>query len=362
MVKLPNIEISFKQLATSLIERSERGIAILIIKDDTDKTFNYKEYNSITAVESDVDLYSSSNIQYIRDIFNFALNKVAIVRVDSTGGTVAEALAILEKNIKTGWITLADGVDADWSTLASWIKTKEQEKKTYKAVTYKASTTDSKHIVNFCNEKVTFVDERGEVTGEKYCPSLIGILASCNIKRGSTYFKCTNLAKVQEVENAETAVGGGQFILVNDVDTVKVALGINSLTTTDGVNATEDMKYIDTVEAMDLIQDDIANVFKNEYLGSYKNSYDNQILLISAINTYFKQLANDNVLDVKYANKADVDVEEQRLAWLGTGKTEAETWSDQQVKNNAFKRTVFLTGDVKILGAMENLKFGISLA
>jgi len=362
MIKLPSIEITFKQLATSLIERSERGIAILIVKDDTDTTFSYKEYNSITAAENESALYTDTNMRYIKDIFNFALNKVAVVRVNATDGTIANALTILESNIKTGWITIADGITQDFATLSSWIKSKELERKSYKAVIYKTAAPDCKHIVNFYNDNVTFADDRGETTGEKYCPSLIGILASCNVNKGSTYFECSNLSKVTEVANNETAVGAGQFILVNDVDTVKIALGINSLTTTDGLTATEDMKFIDIVEAMDLINDDISTVFKNEYLGSYKNNYNNQILFISAVNTYFKELAKDYILDDQYANKADVDTESQRDAWIGTGKAEAETWTDQEVKNNAFKRTVFLGGDIKILGAMENLKFAVNLA
>ena len=362
MIKLPNIEVTFKQLATSLIERSERGVAILIVKDDTNKTFSYKEYSSITTAEKDSALYTAANLQYIKDIFNFALNKVAVVRVDKTGGSIADALKTVEGNVKSGWITIADGVTEEWTTLSSWVKAKELERKTYKAVVYKAADTDCKHIVNFYNDQVTFADARGEVTGEKYCPSLIGILASCNVKKGCTYFACTNLTKVTEVADNEAAVAAGKFVLINDIDTVKVALGINSMTTTDGSTATEDMKYIDIVEAMDLIQDDISSVFKIEYLGGYKNNYNNQILLISAINSYFKKLADDNILDGSYENKADVDVEAQRVAWIGAGKTEAETWTDQQIKNNAFKRTVFLSGDIKILGAMENLAFEISLA
>lgn len=362
MIKLPSIEVTFKQLAGTLIERSERGIAILIVKDDTDKTFSYKEYASVTAAEKDVALYSAANMQYIRDVFGYALNKVCVVRIDATLGLIADALSAVERNVKTGWVTVADGVVADWTALSAWIKSKELTGGTYKAVTYKATAPDCKHVVNFYNPKVTFADMRGEKTGEAYCPTLIGILASCNVKRGSTYFKCANLTHVEEVANSETAVGSGQFVLVNDVDAVKVALGVNSLTTTDAITATEDMKYIDTVEAMDLISDDVSAVFKNEYLGSYKNNYDNQILLISAINTYFKQLANDNILDGNYDNRADVDVGAQRLAWVGAGKVEAESWSAQKVKNNAFKRTVFLMADIKILGAMENLKFTVSLA
>lgn len=362
MIKLPNIEVTFKQLSGSLVERSERGIAVLIVKDDTDKTIEYKEYKSILSVEKDKEKYSKENLQYIKDIFNFSLNKVVVVRVDKTGGNIADALTLIEKNIKTGWITIADGVTDDWSTLASWIKSKELERKTYKAVVYKVSGADSKHVVNFYNDSVTFNDSREKVSGEKYCPSLVGILASCNVKRGATYFKCANLKSVEEVEDNQAAVVAGKFILVNDIDDVQIALGINSMITTDGKTATEDMKYIDIVEAMDLIGDDISNVFKNEYLGNYKNSYDNQILLISSINSYFKQLADQNVLDSSYENKVDVDVESQRLAWIGSGKTEAETWNEQQLKNNAYKRTVFLSGDIKILGTMENLQFNINLA
>ena len=36
-IKMPEIIITFKQQAASFIERSQRGIAILIVKDDTNK-------------------------------------------------------------------------------------------------------------------------------------------------------------------------------------------------------------------------------------------------------------------------------------------------------------------------------------
>lgn len=357
-ITLPNIEISFKQLANSLIKRSERGIAILVIKDDTDTTA-YKEYQNLTQVQKDKSKYTATNFQYIKDIFNFALNKVAIVRINADQ-PIIEALNILKGNIKTGWITIADGTAEDFTALETFIKAQEQERKTYKAVVYNLAKPNSKHIINFCNENVTFDDSRGEVTGEKYCPSLIGILASCNVERGSTYFNCNNLLKVQEVADSNTAVGQGKLVLINDTDKAIVALGVNSMTTLDDNNS-EDMKFIDIVEVMDLINDDISTVFKNEYLGKFKNNYDNQVILISAINTYFKSLADNNILDNNYNNKADVDVESQRKAWLDVGKGEATSWDEQTVKNNAFKRTVFLGGDIKILGAMENLNFNISL-
>ncbi len=357
-VAMPAIDIIFNQLATSLITRSERGYAIMVIRDDTNKTFDYKEYSLLTDVDK-AD-YSATNYQYIKDIFTFAPYKVCIVRIDATVDTISQALTILEGNVKTGWITIADGTTEDFATLASWTKSKEGLKKYYKSVCYKAATTDCKHIVNLYNDSVTFNDTRGLQAGEKYCPSLIGILAVCNITRSATNYKCSNLSKVVAVTDSNVAVGGGKFILINDVDTVKIAVGVNSLSTTNGSTLTEDMKYIDFVEAMDLIYDDIFTTFK-DYQGSYKNKYDNQVLFISAVNGYFKTLANNDVLDSEYTNVASVDIEAQRAAWIAVGKTEASTWKDAKVKNSTFKRSVFLAGDIKILEAMENLMFDISL-
>ena len=366
-VSMPNIDVSFKQKAASLVDRSERGYAILILRDDTNKEFNYKEYDIITDVkEAD---YTEENYKYIQDIFTFAPYKTCVVRInasESDSQTITDALNIVSQKVKTGWITVGNGKTEDFNTLSSWIKTKvTMEKKTYKAVVYNAITPDEKHVVNFVNEYVTFSDRtRGKVGGVHYCPSLIGILAKCNITKGCNYFKCTNLSEVEEVEDRDTALGDGKFILFNDGDDVRIARGINSLTATNGTTTTEDMKEIEVVEAMDLMQDDISTTFKEDYLGGgYKNKYDNQILFISAVNGYFKELAADgiDVLDGEFENKSDINVEAQREAWIAAGTTDAKDWTDIQVRKNTFKRSLFINANVKVLQSMVDLKFVVNL-
>lgn len=367
-VTMPSVEVIFKQLAGSLISRSERGIAVLIIKDDTDKSFNYKSYSDITQLDADKEKYTEDNYNAIKDCLTFSPVKCYVFRIDSEGGNIADALKRIETKLKTGWITIAGGQTEDYTALVSWIKSKEQKGKTYKAVVYKTATTDSRHVVNFYNDKVTFADKRGEKEGGVYCPSLVGILASCNVEQGCTYFSCTNLSEVQEFtgegdidENRDEAIGAGKFILFNDDEVVKIARGINSLTTTDGLNLTEDMKFIDIVETMDLISDDISSTFIKTYLGKYKNNYDNQMLFVSSINSYFTELESESILDNNYENNVVIDTETQRNAWLGVGKSEAADWDDVTIKNNTFRRSVFLKGDIKILGAMEDLKFTVQL-
>ena len=140
-----------------------------------------------------------------------------------------------------------------------------------------------------------------------------------------------------------------------------MGVDVNSMTTTDGSTKTEDMKYIETVEAMDLMRDDIARTFRDEYMGQYRNSRANQMLFVSAVNYYFDGLAAESILNPDHDNRADIDTAAQRNAWIGSGKTEAADWDDATVRATPFKRTVFLAGDVQILGSMANLEFGITL-
>ena len=360
-VTLPSIGITFTQKATSLMTRSERGIAILIVRDET-QTPTFYTYNTLSdVVEAD---YSAANYQYIQDVYAVKQPyRLCVVRIDTTG-TIADAIAIIEANVATGWVTIADGTSTDFTALVTWIGTTEALGKTYKALVHGISTApDKKHVVDFVNTGVVFADEtRGVETGEQYLPSLLGLLAGSNVLAGVTNAKCSNLTSVTAVSDPAADVAAGKFILVNDVNGVYIGVGVNSLTTTNGTTLTEDMKYIETVEAMDLISDDIRDEFKNNYVGKYKNSYDNQILLIAAIRDYFNQLARQNILDIEYANIVDINVSAQRAAWVAAGTTAAAEWTDAEVKRAAYKRTVYLTADVKILGSMEHLTFEINMA
>lgn len=362
-ITMPKIEITFRQQATSLITRSERGVAILIVRDDTNKSFSHKQYADLSALEADKALYTADNYAAISDMLSFAPYQSHVFRLD-TDGTLADTLAEISRTVKTGWITIAGQDETDGPALASWVKTQAAKARSYKCVVYDVTPLpDDMHVVNFVNESVTFADDRGEKTGEYYLPSLLAILAVCNVVRGCTNYHCSNLKIVEEVADNDAAVGAGKFILFNDEDgAVRIGQGINSLTTLDGKTKTEDMQFIETVEAMDLMRDDITSTFRGTYLGNYRNTRDNQLLFIAAINSsYFRQLAQEDILDRNFANASSIDVESQRAAWVASGKAEAADWDEDKVKATPFKRSVYLAGNVKILGSMTDLIFPINL-
>ena len=72
-------------------------------------------------------------------------------------------------------------------------------------------------------------------------------------------------------------------------------------------------------------------------------------------------MANIDVLDSEYSNTAEIDVEEQRNTWVASGKSEATEWDDNKVRSMTYKRSIFLKGDIKILGCMDSLTFNIAM-
>ena len=84
-ITMPKIEISFEQRAVSLIDRSERGIAILIVRDDTDKSFTHKQYSDLSAAQADESLYTADNYNAICDLLGFAPYQAHVFRCDSDG-------------------------------------------------------------------------------------------------------------------------------------------------------------------------------------------------------------------------------------------------------------------------------------
>lgn len=357
-IKQPIMDITFSQLASTLVERSARGNVILILKDDTNKTFSTKEYTLITEVEADSAKYTAENLQYIKDCMVGTPNKVTVVRID-IAKTVTDGLTILA-TLDTGWSSIVSD-KADYDTISTWTKQIRTQKKTFKSTVCDTTTAPNcEGVVDLYKTKVVFNDDRGEQDSEKIIPTILGLLAGANVTKGTTYLEVPNLTSVIQPTDVDAEIAKGKMVLINDEGVVKIALGINSLTTFDA-NKTEDLAYIEIVECQDMIFDDIRKTFKTDFIGKYKNKYDNQVIFRSAVNTYLKSLAKEDILDDEYENTSDIDVEAQRAAWIAAEYSEATDWSETKVKNMSFKRQMFLAGQVKILFSVCDLKFNINM-
>lgn len=360
---LPNIDIVFKQLAVTAVQRSERGILAIIVNDD-------KQTEGITRFTyrrgSDVDnkTFGAENYTAIMRAFDVAVNKVYVFRCANT----AEDKAIYKEVEKVRFNYICTNVKAKQQSLANYTRQFDATNKSHKIVCVVANveTADSKYIVNLKGTGGTLKDNDTAVTAEDYLIRVASTLCNLPMNRSLTYYVFSDLKSwddsyIDDENSIDSWIDKGFLTLINDDAEVKCGRAVNSLVTFTSTD-TEDMSNIIIVESMNLILEDIYTTFKDYYVGKYKNTLSNQRLFISSVNSYFRTLQGEEILDDAYDNHAGIDIETQRNAWTGIGKTEAEDWTDLKVQQMSFRTNVYLAGDVKIMDAMEDLKFTIYLA
>lgn len=355
--KQPSIEVTFKQLAATAVERGSKGRVGIILFDSTDTTFDTVTYKLSSEIEE--NKFTAENVKFLKDCFVGAPMEVTVIRVNSDG-TVSDAINTV-KTLKLDWIGSPSTVAAVQNDIASFVKESEANGKTYKAVVFNPTAMpDSKHVVRIANTKVVFADERGEKDSYAMIPSMLGVLAGLKLNRSATYLTMNNLKSVLEVSNIDDEISKGGLVLFNDEGEVKISTAVNSLTTVDA-NNTLMMTKIENIETMDMIYSDIVRTFKDGYVGKSKNSTDRQYLFIGAVNSYFKSLAMDELLDPNYPNKAFIDVVSQRIALKALKGDVVDTWSDELVINTPVGTKVFVSADIKLLESTENLTFAVKL-
>lgn len=360
-IDLPNIDIVFKQKAVTAVQRSERGVLCVIMKDKQQTTgikkFVYKRLADITKTD-----FETANYDALKRAFDVAVNKVYVLRCSET----SELTDIVKELDKIKFNYVCTNVKALQQDLANQVVQYNKDNQGHKCVCVASelTTADSKYVINLKGSGGTLKNGT-PVKAEDYLIRIASTLCNLPMNRSLTYYVFEDLASWDDTYlDTEHPIGDwiskGWLTLINDDDEVKCGRAINSLTTFTSTD-TEDMSYIIIVEAMNLIIEDVYTTFKDYYVGRYKNTLSNQRLFITSVNAYFRQLMREEVLDDAYNNRAYIDIESQRLAWLGIGKTEAEDWDENKVQQMSFRTTVFLGGNTKISNAMEDLNFVISL-
>lgn len=114
-----------------------------------------------------------------------------------------------------------------------------------------------------------------------------------------------------------------------------------------------------------MINDDIVKTAQDSYLGKYANTYSNKCLLITAISGYFAQLKRDDIVS---SYSVGLDAEAIRIYLKGRGLQatldngevkDVDDCSDEEVITADTGASVFLTGNVKILDAIEDITMPI---
>ena len=346
---LPKILIDFKTLAETIITRSERGIVAVILKDNSNTTQTYTFSKESEIVKSH---FTASNLAFLSLIFMGGPSKVIVERVQ-TSGDISDALERL-KNKQWYYLTVPGLADGETDPVVEYIKEQRNKyHKTFKAV-LPSVAADYEGIINFATDNIK-VGAKTYTTAE-FCCRIAGILAGLSLNRSATYYTLPEVESITESETPDADVDNGKLILINDGTKIKIARGVNSLTTTTEDKG-EDFKKIKILEAVDMIRDDIRTTFEDEFVGKVENSYDNKIVFIAAVNKYFKDLASRGVLYDKFDNKAEIDIDAAR-EWLSKTR-DVSSWDDEKVKTANTGTNVFVRANIQIQDAIEDLNFNI---
>lgn len=373
----PSITVAFIEKAASAITRGDRGIVMLVLRDTSITTTPDKR--TIRDVSEVPTTYSAANQKYIKDAlkgYTTSPLKVLVytMPVKASGDTAEDeaekytAMFAYLETAKFQWLAIPT-VDTDEKTsdVVSWVKSQRNNNANMvKAVLPDANSADTEGIIDWAVSLYTVSGStRTEVTPEEACPRIAGLLAGTGSTISATYAPLKDFDDVERLTKDErnTAIAAGKLIAFWDGEKVKLDRAITSLTTTTDTKG-DSFKKIKLVEDMDMIKTDIQKTIEDEYIGKYANSYDNKCLLITAINGYFMQLANDGIIE---AGTCEIDIDDQRAYLISKGKKvvidgeeiDPNDLTDDQVKVANTDSHVFLKSNVTLLDAIEDVSIKI---
>ena len=408
---LPQVIINFRTKSTTAIARSARGIMVMILKNESTNTSNYFRINDVTDIpdegllDSNVDLIKKallgSPLRVL--VYTLPLDSVpeptaeagagegetsgdgADLDLNMRGGAVRslkmDQADILRKivNIKWNYICNPTGSTQDQEDLATWVKTMRNiKRKTFKAVVANQAA-DDKGVINFTTGNIrvvnpAYTDALLEAGGDKskvpatipqylvytaaqYTARLTGVFAGLSLDRSATYFELPEVVDCDAYEDIDEHINNGELVLFDEQDGngVKIARACNSLHTFT-TDVGQDFRFIKIIEAIDLIQDDIRDTFKGEYVGKVINDYNHKMLFIAAILVYFRGLKG-NVLDASETAKNFVDIDEAaQKDYAILHGDDVESMTVQEIREYNTGTNVYLAGRITPVNAMEDLK------
>lgn len=355
---LPALNIIFKSAAVNTIMRAQRGIIGMIVKDtvpDTNPIEIFKERDIPTTL-------SDTNQAQIKRalIGNITGPKKIVVYVLATAAEDYKA-ALDYFSVKRVNILCCPTVKTDnqLEAVTTWVKAEREARDRVKAV-LPETVGDNEGIINYATTSAKAGEDT--FTAEQYCSRIAGLIAGTPATSSCTFAVLPEVSEctVMTREEAGAAIEAGKLILFYDGEKVKIARGVNSLTTTTPEKAAP-WKKIKVVETMDTIHDDLLMHIEDNYIGKYANTINNKFLLLSAIDAYFKELERLGLLE-GYVVDLDVDaIRDYIVTYKGVKRDDAEAMADAEVKRQYTDDKVFMTATMNIVDVMEDITLNITM-
>ena len=409
---MPDIVVAFKERGIEAIQRSKRGIVMLVLEEEGKDLINdHLDLFSVDDIPSEgISDFSREQMQLALEGYQLAPKKVMAYFIPpatagTTGNTTVEAGAgegtdtgdgadldaALEgegttttttasesdsaevKQDYSAVLKVAEGVkftylvipqirDSQVREIASWIKSMRTVKHIMAKAVLPNCPADNEGVINFTNTIIKTKDK--SYTAAEYCSRIAGLLAGTPMTIATTYAPLSELVEVemQTKEQRDARVAAGEFFLFSDMQQIKVARAVNSFITTYQGKG-DQFKKCKIVELLDMIHDDIRQTGHDSYIGKYANSKENRDLLCTAITGYFKTLETEGLLEVD-ENEAFIDIQAVKNWRMSNGlntKEELESMDEPNIKKLNLHDNVFVAANLSPLDAMENIVVNCSI-
>lgn len=347
---LPVIDISFKQLAKSAVIRSQRGIVALILKDTTKTSLTVFDEGDIPSN------LSEANKNLIKDVLKGSPNKIEVYVLGSEG-QISEALTYFE-GVEFNLMCMPSAESNDITSIKSFIK-KMNEVVKYKCDAILANEeADSEAIINYTADDIVVGGK--SVTTANHTARIAGLIEGTPLHQSVTFATLSDVDSIENLtkEQADSRIDAGELILVREMGKVRVARGVNSLTTLTDVkgNAFQKIKLRKT---LNLIHNDLRRVIVEKYIGKVPNNYDNKCILITEIKNYLDELATEQLIEK--VNTVGIDLSAQKKWLKDNTNLDVNVMSEQELKEANTQSNVFLAISLKVVDAMEDIVIGISI-
>lgn len=385
-IGMPKIKITFQSLGLSAIQRSERGILLLLLKHDGKDQRSFKFRNMAEAMDEDNGLPEELR-QYVEmaysgkppyrvwvETYGKGADAIEVHREGNetqSGGSAPGPIGLNARPLKDvldemlklrfQYFVAPNATEEEIKQITSRVQSSAKEKdKTFTFVGYNLVQPDSEYIINRCVDYVKI----GEKTynGQEFTTRIAGDIAALPLTRSFTYYEYPEIdeADLKYERDEDKAVNDGRLFLTYDGEKYKIARAVNSLVTLSDRKG-EDFCKIRIMEGMNLIKDDITITFEDKYVGKILNTYANKRQFISLINNVYFRTLEGTVLDAQaegatVTNQVDIDMEANaQYARTRLYPEEFDKLNEMDIRSYNTGSKVFLEGTVRLLDAMEDL-------
>lgn len=347
---LPIIDISFKQLAKSAVIRSQRGIVALILKDTTKASLTVFDEGDIPS-----DL-TEDNQALIKDVLKGSPNKIELFVLGSEG-QISEALTYFE-GVEFNLMCMPSAQTSDVTAIKAFIK-KMNDVVKYKCDAILANDkADSEAIINYTAKNIVVNGE--SVTTANHTARMAGLIEGTPLHQSVTFATLSDVDSIENLtkEQADRRIDEGELILVREMGKVRVARGVNSLTTLTDTKGNA-FKKIKLRKTLNLIHNDLRRVVVEKYIGKVPNNYDNKCVLITEIKNYLDELSNEQLIEK--VNTVGIDLIAQKKWLKDNTNLDINAMTEQEIKEANTQSNVFLAISLKVLDAMEDIQISVEI-